>query len=36
MPNDVFRFARVRYDSWQEGYSRRYGKWQTDYPRKRN
>jgi hypothetical protein len=32
LPEDVFRFARVRYDSWSEGWSRRGGKWRTDYP----
>lgn len=30
MPEDVFRFARLRYDSYY-GYGRR-GKWATDYP----
>jgi hypothetical protein len=32
LPLDAFRFARIRYDSFHEGYGRRYGKWQTDYP----
>ena len=30
MPNDVFRFARLRYDSYS-GWGRR-GKWATDFP----
>ncbi|MEM1294137.1 MAG: DUF4159 domain-containing protein [Verrucomicrobiota bacterium] len=30
MPNDVFRFARLRYDSYY-GYGR-HGKWATDFP----
>jgi len=30
MPADVFRFARLRYDSYA-GYGR-YGKWRVDYP----
>ncbi len=30
MPNDVFRFARLRYDSYY-GYGR-WGKWATDFP----
>jgi hypothetical protein len=33
MPNDVFTFARLRFDSYSDGGRRsRYGKWMTDYP----
>jgi hypothetical protein len=34
LPNDVFTFARLRFDSYSDGYGRRsrYGKWMTDYP----
>ena len=35
LPNDVFTFARLRYNSQYGGFSRRFrggGKWATDYP----
>lgn len=33
VPNDVFTFARLRFDSYSDGYGRRrMGKWMTDYP----
>ena len=32
MPDDVFTFVRIKYDSRGGGWGRRGGKWRTDYP----
>ncbi len=32
LPNDVFTFARLRYNSESHGWGRRGGRWTTDYP----
>ncbi len=32
MPDDVFTFVRIKYNSNDGGWGRRGGKWRTDYP----